>query len=86
MILERYIAGNLVKGWLLVLLVLAAVFGLISFIGELERTRFGYDAMALGESEFDLGPRNLEGLLRRLSQLTLALSLEIWEPCRLQQW
>ena len=39
MILERYIAANLVKGWLLVLLVLAAVFGLISFIEELERTR-----------------------------------------------
>jgi len=48
MILERYIASNLVKGWLLVLLVLAAVFGLIAFVSELDHTRFGYDAMAVG--------------------------------------
>ena len=62
MILERYIAGNLVKGWLLVLLVLAAVFGLISFIGELERTRFGYDAMAVGRYTLYTLPHQLVSL------------------------
>ena len=40
MILQRYIAGSLVRGWLMVLLVIGSVFGLIGFITELERTRF----------------------------------------------
>ena len=47
MILQRYIAVNLVQGWVLVLLVIGSVFGLISFITELERTRFDYDALAV---------------------------------------
>ena len=47
MILQRYIARNLVQGWLLVLLVIGSVFGLIAFITELERTRFDYDALAV---------------------------------------
>ena len=47
MILRRYIAGNLLQGWLLVLLVLAAVFGLIGFIQELDHTRFDYNAAAV---------------------------------------
>ena len=37
MILQRYIGVRLVKGWLLVLVVLGAVFGLISFTEELDR-------------------------------------------------
>jgi lipopolysaccharide export system permease protein len=41
-ILQRYIAGSLVKGWLLVLLVLGAVFGLISFTQELDQTQAQY--------------------------------------------
>jgi lipopolysaccharide export system permease protein len=47
MILQRYIAVNLVKGWLLVLLILTAVFGLIGFIQELDHTRFGYGTAAV---------------------------------------
>lgn len=47
MILQRYIAVNLVKSWLLVLMVLAAIFGLLGFIQELERTQFGYTPMAV---------------------------------------
>ena len=35
MILQRYIGLNLAKGWMIVLLVLAAVFGLISFAAML---------------------------------------------------
>ena len=61
-ILERYIASNLVKGWLLVLLVLAAVFGLISFISELERTRFGYDALAVARYTLYTLPHQLVSL------------------------
>jgi lipopolysaccharide export system permease protein len=47
MILQRYIAVNLVKSWLLVLLVLAAIFGLLGFMQEIERTQFDYNAMAV---------------------------------------
>ena len=62
MILERYIATNLVKGWLLVLLVLAAVFGLIGFIQEMERTRFDYDALAVGRYTLAVLPQQLVSL------------------------
>jgi len=46
-ILSRYIARNLVLSWLMVFLVLAAVFGLIGFIEELERTSRNYDVLAV---------------------------------------
>ena len=62
MILERYIATNLVKGWLLVLMVLAAVFGLIGFIQELDHTRFGYDALAVGRYTLFILPQQLVSL------------------------
>ena len=41
-ILQRYIASNLIRGWFVVLLVLATVFGLIALIQELDRTHGGY--------------------------------------------
>lgn len=41
-ILNRYIAHNLMLGWLVVFLLLTAVFGLIGFIEELERTSDNY--------------------------------------------
>jgi lipopolysaccharide export system permease protein len=47
MILQRYIASSLARGWLMVLFVLAAVFGLISFMTELNHTRFDYNAAAV---------------------------------------
>jgi lipopolysaccharide export system permease protein len=47
MILQRYIGLSLAKGWLLVLLVLASIFGLIGFIEELGHTRFDYNALAV---------------------------------------
>lgn len=62
MILERYIASNLVKGWLLVLLVLGAVFGLIGFVQELDHTRFDYNALAVGRYTLFILPQQLVGL------------------------
>ena len=38
MILQRYIGINMIQGWLLVMAVLGAVFFLIGFTQELERT------------------------------------------------
>lgn len=46
MILQRYIAFSMIKGWLLVTAVLGAVFGLIAFTEELERVSSNYDALA----------------------------------------
>ena len=46
MILARYIGMSLVKSWLLVTLVLGAVFGLIAFTEELDRVSDAYDTMA----------------------------------------
>ena len=46
-ILKRYIAHNLMLGWLVVFLLLAAVFGLIGFIQELERTYGDYTITAV---------------------------------------
>lgn len=45
MILQRYIGMSVAKGWLLVLVVLAAVFGLISFTQELDRIELHYNAL-----------------------------------------
>jgi lipopolysaccharide export system permease protein len=47
MILQRYIGVSVAKGWILVLVVLGAVFGLISFTQELDRAEQSYDAMAV---------------------------------------
>ena len=41
-ILDRFIASALLKGWLTVAIVLAAIFGLISFVGEMERVSVNY--------------------------------------------
>ncbi len=48
MILRRYVGASLVKGWLLVLVVLATVFGLLFFIDELDRARDSYGALEAG--------------------------------------
>ncbi len=62
MILHRYIAINLVRGWVLTLLILGSVFGLISFIQELDRTRFGYDALAVARYILMTLPQQLVSL------------------------
>jgi lipopolysaccharide export system permease protein len=46
MILQRYIGVSLARGWLLVLLVLGAIFGLIGFIEEVSHTDGNYTTVA----------------------------------------
>lgn len=62
MILQRYIAINLLKGWLLVLLVLGSVFGLISFTAELDQTQSQYDALAAARYTLMTLPNQLVSL------------------------
>ena len=62
MILQRYIGRNLAQGWMLVLLILASIFGLISFIQELSHTRFDYDALAVARYTLFTLPHQLIGL------------------------
>ncbi|MGB5443592.1 MAG: LPS export ABC transporter permease LptG [Gammaproteobacteria bacterium] len=61
-ILQRYLAGKLIRAWFLVLLVLAAVFGLLGFIQELDRVNADYDALGVaGYTLFTL-PQRILGL------------------------
>jgi len=46
-ILQRYLAGKVIRGWFMVFLVLSAVFGLLGFIQELDRVNADYDATAV---------------------------------------
>ncbi|MEZ5573548.1 MAG: LPS export ABC transporter permease LptG [Halioglobus sp.] len=62
MILQRYIGMNVAKGWLLVLLVLGAVFGLISFTQELDRTEMNYGALAVARYTLLTLPNQLVSL------------------------
>ncbi|MDJ0877025.1 MAG: LPS export ABC transporter permease LptG [Halieaceae bacterium] len=75
MILRRYIAANLVRGWLMVLLVVGAVFGLIAFITELERTRFDYDALAVARYTIYTLPQQLVGLAPVIALLGSIMAL-----------
>jgi len=62
MILQRYIGVSVAKGWLLVLVVLGAVFGLISFTQELDRTEAHYDALAVARYTLLTLPNQLVSL------------------------
>lgn len=62
MILQRYIGVSVAKGWLLVLVVLGAVFGLISFTQELDRTELNYNAMAVARYTLLTLPNQLVSL------------------------
>lgn len=48
-ILQRYLARRLIGAWSLVLLVMTAVFGLLGFIQELERSTSNYDTFAMAK-------------------------------------
>ena len=75
MIINRYIALNLIKGWLLVVFVLGSVFGLIAFITELERTRFDYDAMAVARYTIYTLPQQLVSLAPVIALLGSVVAL-----------
>ena len=75
MILSRYIAWNLAKGWLLVLLVLGAVFGLIAFIDQLEQTRFDYGALAAAQYTLFTLPNQLVALAPVIALLGTIVAL-----------
>lgn len=62
MILQRYVGMSVVKGWILVLLVLGAVFGLISFTQELDHTEAGYTALNVARYTLYLLPNQLINL------------------------
>jgi len=62
MILFRYISWSLLKGWVLVLLVLGSVFGLITFISELDRTTGDYNTLAVAKYTLLILPQNLVDL------------------------
>ncbi len=62
MILQRYIGVSVAKGWLLVLLVLGAVFGLIGFTQELDRTEMDYNALEVARYTLLILPNQLVGL------------------------
>ena len=65
MILQRYIGLNVAKGWLLVFLVLGAVFGLISFTQELDHTEQNYDALAVARFTLLTLPNQIVSLAPR---------------------
>ena len=58
-ILERYIAGTLIKGWFTVLLVLGTVFGLIALIQELDKTQGDYGVLEVIYFTLLSGPAHL---------------------------
>jgi lipopolysaccharide export system permease protein len=62
MILQRYLGMNMVKGWLLVMVVLGAVFGLVTFIQELDRTDGGYGTLAAASYTLMVLPNQLVSL------------------------
>jgi len=61
-ILQRYLAGKLIRGWFIVFLVLAAVFGLLGFIQELERVTADYDTIAVAGYTLLTLPQRVLGL------------------------
>jgi lipopolysaccharide export system permease protein len=75
MILQRYIATHLVRGWLLVLLVLASVFGLIVFMQELDHTRFDYDGAAVARYTLLSLPQQMVSLAPVIALLGSILAL-----------
>ncbi len=75
MILRRYIGLSIFKGWLLVLLVLAAVFGLLGFIEELDHTRLDYNTLAVARYTLFTLPQQLVNLAPVIALLGTILAL-----------
>jgi lipopolysaccharide export system permease protein len=74
-ILQRYLAGKLVRGWFIVFLVLAAVFGLLGFIQELERVTADYDTAAVVSYTLFTLPQQVLGLAPVIALLGTIIAL-----------
>ncbi|HYQ71443.1 MAG TPA: LPS export ABC transporter permease LptG [Gammaproteobacteria bacterium] len=74
-ILQRYLAGKLILGWFTVFLVLAAVFGLLGFIEELERVTAEYDTMAAAGYTLLTLPQQVLGLAPVIALLGTIIAL-----------
>ena len=74
-ILQRYLAGKLVHGWLIVFPVLAAVFGLLGFIQELERVNATYDTLAVVKYTLLTLPQRILGLAPVIALLGTIIAL-----------
>jgi lipopolysaccharide export system permease protein len=74
-ILQRYLAGKVIRGWFMVFLVLAAVFGLLDFIQELERVNADYDAIAVVKYTLLTLPQRILGLAPVIALLGTIIAL-----------
>lgn len=61
-VLGRYLAGALLKGWLLTLLVIGAVFGLLAFVSELDTAVGEYNTLAVARYTLMILPQQLLSL------------------------
>jgi len=75
MILQRYIGLNVLKGWLLVMVILGSVFGLISFTQELDRTNGEYDTLAAALYTLQTLPNQLVSLAPVIALLGSIMAL-----------
>lgn len=75
MILQRYIGLSVVGGWMLVLAVIAAVFGLLTFIEQLERVGGPYDALAASWYTLRMLPNQLVSLAPVIALLGTIMAL-----------
>lgn len=81
MILERYIARHLISGWFTVLAVLAAVFGLIVFIQELDKVHRYYDTLAAARYTARVLPGELVNLAPVIALLGSIVGLASLDRC-----
>lgn len=74
-ILSAYIARNVVLGWLAVTLVLTAVFGLILFIQEIERTAQSYQIAQVAQYVLMIMPQQIINLAPVIALLGTIMAL-----------
>lgn len=75
MILQRYIGLNVSKGWVLVMVVLGAIFGLISFTQELDHTEAQYNTLAVARYTLLILPNQLVSLAPVIALLGTIVAL-----------
>ena len=75
MILQRYIGINVAKAWFLVMLVLGAMFGLVGFIEELDRTEMDYNAIDAARYTLLILPNQLVSLAPVIALLGSIMAL-----------